>query len=38
LGSIKRARKVIHETSARFRQEDNQHEIEEPRTLEALPS
>lgn len=38
LGSIMRARKVVYETSARFRQEHNKHVIEEPRELGTLPS
>lgn len=31
LGSIMRARKAVYETSARFRQQHNQHKVEEPR-------
>lgn len=37
LGSIMRARKAVYETSARFRQEHNQHKVEEPRAFQALP-
>jgi Catalase len=38
LGSIMRARKRVYENSARFRAEHNGVSVEEPRTLESLPS
>lgn len=37
LGSIMRARKPVYESSTQFRQEFNQHAIEEPRNTSALP-